>query len=284
MILIIISLILVIVSAALLGVDVEEGELNFRPRMLFSLLFLGINLFGCFSTVKTGEIGIKTRFGKITNTYLSEGINFKLPFEKIETVNIKVQKYENEETLETSTKDMQIVTGIKVVVNFQVEGGQAVELYRNVGSNYKETVLEPSIQETIKSIISKYTAEELVTKRSDVAIDIQNTLNDRTHKYGINIVSININNFDFSKTYNESIERKAVAEQNALTAQQELETTKAEAEKKKIEAQAEADANKIKEKSLTDKIIQQQFIEKWNGELPKVTNGNNIFDISSLLK
>jgi len=284
MILIIISLILVIVSAALLGVDVEEGELNFRPRMLFSLLFLGINLFGCFSTVKTGEIGIKTRFGKITNTYLSEGINFKLPFEKIETVNIKVQKYENEETLETSTKDMQIVTGIKVVVNFQVEGGQAVELYRNVGSNYKETVLEPSIQETIKSIISKYTAEELVTKRSDVAIDIQNTLNDRTHKNGINIVSININNFDFSKTYNESIERKAVAEQNALTAQQELETTKAEAEKKKIEAQAEADANKIKEKSLTDKIIQQQFIEKWNGELPKVTNGNNIFDISSLLK
>ncbi len=284
MILIIISLILVIVSAALLGVDVEEGELNFRPRMLFSLLFLGINLFGCFSTVKTGEIGIKTRFGKITNTYLSEGINFKLPFEKIETVNIKVQKYENEETLETSTKDMQIVTGIKVVVNFQVEGGQAVELYRNVGSNYKETVLEPSIQETIKSIISKYTAEELVTKRSDVAIDIQNTLNDRTHKYGINIVSININNFDFSKTYNESIERKAVAEQNALTAQQELETTKAEAEKKKIEAQAEADSNKIKEKSLTDKIIQQQFIEKWNGELPKVTNGNNIFDISSLLK
>lgn len=284
MILIIISLILVIVSAAFLGVDVEEGELNFRPRMLFSLLFLGINLFGCFATVKTGEIGIKTRFGKITNTYLSEGVNFKLPFEKIETVDIKVQKYENEEALETSTKDMQIVTGIKVVVNFQVEGGQAVELYRNVGSNYKETVLEPSIQETIKSVMSKYTAEELVTKRSDVAIDIQNTLNGRTSKYGINIVSININNFDFSKAYNESIERKAVAEQNALTAQQELETTKVEAEKKKIEAQAEADANKIKEKSLTDKIIQQQFIEKWNGELPKVTNGNNIFDISNLLK
>ena len=174
---------------------------------------------------------------------------------------------------------MQIVTGIKVVVNFQVNGEQAVELYRNVGSNYKETVLEPSIQETIKSVMSKYTAEELVTKRSEVATDIQETLNSRTIDYGISIVSINLNNFDFSQAYNESIERKAVAEQNALTAQQELQTTKAEAEKKRIEAQGEADANKIKEKSLTKEIIQQQFIEKWDGKLPTNYAGDDVLSI-----
>ena len=75
------------------------------------------------------------------------------------------------------------------------------------------------------------------------------------------------------------------AEQDALTAKQKLETTKVEAEKKKIEAQAEAEANKIKEKSLTDKIIQQQFIEKWNGELPKVTTNDNLMiDVNSMLK
>ncbi len=277
---VIIGLFLSLVVIGVLGFDFEGDEgWKVRPRMLFGLLPLLIILVGCFSTVKTGEIGIKTRFGKITDTYLSEGVNFKLPFENIETVNIKVQKYENEVPLETSTKDMQIVTGIKVVVNFQVNGEQAVELYRNVGSNYKETVLEPSIQETIKSVMSKYTAEELVTKRSEVATDIQETLNSRTIDYGISIVSINLNNFDFSQAYNESIERKAVAEQNALTAQQELQTTKAEAEKKRIEAQGEADANKIKEKSLTKEIIQQQFIEKWDGKLPTNYAGDDVLSI-----
>ena len=245
------------------------------------LIILG----GCFSVVKTGEVGIKTRFGKITNTYLKEGINFKAPYEMIEKVNIKVQKYENEDDLETSTKDMQIVNSIKVAINYQIDGEKAPELYRQVGNGYKETILEPAIQETIKGVISKYTAEELITKRSDVALDMQDSLKEKLDSYGIKILAISIKNFDFSEEYNASIERKAVAEQDALTAKQKLETTKVEAEKKKIEAQAEADANKIKEKSLTDKIIQQQFIEKWNGELPKVTTNDSLMiDVNSILK
>lgn len=239
----------------------------------------------CFEVIKTGEVGIKIRFGKITDTYLQEGINFKFPFEQIEAVNIKVQKYENDSLLETSTKDMQIVNSIKVAVNYQVDAEKAVELYRQVGNGYTTTVLEPAIQEAIKSAISKYTAEELITKRSEVSTDIQQELIGRVEQYGIKILSISIKNFDFSDEYNASIERKAVAEQDALTAKQKLETTKVEAEKKRIEAQAEADANKIKENSLTDKILKQQFIEKWNGELPKVSGSDNLMiDIDSILK
>lgn len=288
MLLIFISLILVIISMIVLGITKNNrGQtiIKFRGRCLFSLLWLLIILIGCFSIVKTGEVGIKTRFGKITNTYLKEGINFKAPYETIEKVNIKVQKYETEDDLETSTKDMQIVNSIKVAINYQIDGEKAPELYRQVGNGYKETVLEPAIQETIKGVISKYTAEELITKRSDVALDMQSGLKDKLDSYGIKILAISIKNFDFSEEYNESIERKAVAEQDALTAKQKLETTKVEAEKKKIEAQAEAEANKIKEKSLTDKIIQQQFIEKWNGELPKVTTNDRLMiDVNSMLK
>ncbi len=280
MILIIISLIFTILTAIVFYIREEEINL----KMLFSLGWLLIILFGCFSSVKTGEIGIKTKFGKVIDTDMSEGIHFKAPYEKIVKMNIKVQKYENKDLLSTSTKDMQIVNNIKAVVNFQVNGKSALELYKKVGTNYKEVILEPAIQETIKAVISKYTSEELVTKRSEIALDIERTLNNKVKKYGIDISSVSINNFDFSESYNDAIEKKAVAEQEAETSKNQLEKAKIDAEKKKVEAQAEAEANKIKENTLTDKILQQQFIEKWNGELPKVTSSENIFDISSLIK
>lgn len=289
MILIIISIILTIITIGILGLNLEderEKDLEFRPRprMLFGLIWLLLILFGCFKSVKTGEIGIKTRFGKITNTYLNEGINFKLPYEKIEKVNIKVQKYENEELLSTSTKDMQIVTNIEVSINYQIQSDKAVDLYRKVGTKYKETILEPAIQETVKGVISKYNSEELVTKRSEVSLDINETLNKKLNGYGINSVSVAINNFDFSKSYNEAIEKKAVAEQEVQTSKNQLEKAKIDAQTKKIKAQGEADANKIKEKTLTKEIIQQQFIEKWNGQLPVVSSDNNILDVSKFVK
>lgn len=279
------SILLIIITFFIVGYNRRAKEFQFQKKCLLSFFWILLIIPSCFEVIKTGEVGIKIRFGKITDTYLQEGINFKFPFEQIEAVNIKVQKYENDSLLETSTKDMQIVNSIKVAVNYQVDAEKAVELYRQVGNGYTTTVLEPAIQESIKSAISKYTAEELITKRSEVSTDIQQELIGRVEQYGIKILSISIKNFDFSDEYNASIERKAVAEQDALTAKQKLETTKVEAEKKRIEAQAEADANKIKENSLTDKILKQQFIEKWNGELPKVSGSDNLMiDIDSILK
>ncbi len=284
MILIIVSLILVAITVGILGFDLEFEEWKIRPRMLFGLCWLLIILFGCFSTIKTGEIGVKTRFGKIVGMTKSEGFIFKSPFEKITKINIKVQKYENKDALTTSTKDMQIVNNIKVSINYQIEGTKALNLYKKVGKDYKNTILEPAIQETIKSVISKYTSEELVTKRSDISLDISNTLNNRINSYGINSVSVAINNFDFSKSYNQAIEQKAVAEQNVLKAQQELEKEKIEAEKKLVKAEAEQAANQLKQQTLTDNIIKEKFIEKWNGELPKASGSDSILNIDSLLK
>ena len=284
MILIIVSLILVILTFLIICMDFKKDKFQFKPIALTSLLWLLLILFGCFSIVKTGEVGIKTRFGKIVGSTTSEGIVFKSPLDKINIINIKIQKYENRGGLATSTKDMQIVNNIKVVVNYQVDGKKAVDLYKTVGINYKDTILDPAIQETIKSVISQYTAEELVTKRSEVSVDINETLNEKINNYGIKSVSVAINNFDFSEEYNKAIENKAVAEQEVETSKNQLEKAKVDAETKKVIAQGEADANKIKEKTLTDNIIKQQFIEKWNGELPKVASGNNMIDISGLLK
>ena len=263
----------------------EYEDLRVGRIIIISIinLILLITVFSCFEIIKTGEVGIKTKFGKIVGKTTNEGIIFKSPIESIKKINIKVQKYENKDTLDTSTKDMQIVNNIKVSINYQIDGTKAVDLYKRVGTNYKETILDPAIQETIKGVISKYTAEELVTKRSEISLDINNTLNEKIKNYGINSVSVAINNFDFSEAYNQAIEQKAVAEQNVLTAQQELEKAKVESEKKIVEAEATNKANELLKQNVTYEVLMKQFIEKWNGELPKVMGNGNLFDISNLL-
>lgn len=283
MLLIIISIVLVLITAGFLGMSPDlTDNWSFRPRMLFSLCWLLLILFGCFSTIRTGEIGIKTRFGKIIGTTSNEGIVFKSPLDKVTKIDIKVQKYENEAALSTSTKDMQIVNNIKVSINYRIDGTKAVDLYKKVGVNYNKTILEPAIQETIKAIISKYTAEELVTKRSEISLDINNTLNERINDYGINSTAVAINNFDFSEAYNQAIEQKAVSEQNVLTAKQELEKARVESEKKIVEAEATNKANELLKQNVTDEVLMKQFIEKWDGKLPATYAGDDILGMFNL--
>lgn len=295
MVLLITVILLTIITTALLGLDIklnkdcddiENVTYKIRPRMLFGLLWIILLLFGSFTIVNSGEIGLKVRFGKITNTPISEGINWKIPgIEKIVKVNVKVRKYENETALSTSSKDLQIINNIVINVNYQIDNTKAVSLYKNVGNNYEDVVITPAIQESVRSIISQYTAEELVTKRSEIANAINDNLNQKLNSYGINVLSTAIKNFDFSAEYNAAIEKKAVAEQNVLTAQQELEKTKIDAEAKKVKAQGDADANMVLEKTLTRDVLLQQFIEKWDGKLSTVSgNENGFINISDFIK
>ena len=245
----------------------------------FILLVL---VFGGIRTINSGQVGIKTRFGKVIGTQMDEGINFKIPFiEQIIKINIRVQKTEIEAS--SASKDLQDVN-MKLAVNYRVNGKQATELYKNVGTKYDEVVLQPAIQESIKAVTSHYTAEELITNRSEVSKECMETLQNKISKYGLSIDNFNITNFNFSEEFNKAIEEKQVAEQKVLTAKQELEKEKIEAEKKIVKAEAEKRANELKQQTLTDNIIKEKFIEKWNGELPKVTSGNSIFNISDLIK
>ena len=234
-----------------------------------------------FRTINSGEVGIRVRFGKVVSKHLNEGVNFKLPLiEQIVKMNIRVQKIEVETN--SSSKDLQTVD-MSLAVNYNIDSKKAVSLYKTVGTGYKDVVLEPAIEESIKAVTSKYTAEELITNRSDVSEKCKNELNKKVKKYGIEVKDFNITNFEFSEEFEKAIEEKQVAEQKVLTAKQELEKEKINAEKKIVEAQAEKEANDLKQYSLTDNIIKEKFIEKWNGKLPKVTGSSNIFDISSLM-
>ena len=243
-------------------------------------IFIIITIFASITTVKSGEVGLKVRFGKIVNTSLNEGINFKVPYiEKIVKVNIKVQKVEVKTS--SASKDLQDVS-MTLAVNYRVDGMKATELYRNVGNKYDEVVLQPAIQESVKAVTSQYTAEELITNRSEVSQKCMETLQNKVEKYGLTIDNFNITNFNFSNEFNKAIEEKQVAEQKVLTAKQELEKSKVEAEKKIVEAEATKKANELLKQTITDEVIAKQFIEKWNGQLPTTYAGGDILKMFNI--
>jgi len=250
--------------------DKEVEKLSAIGIIVIIILSL---FFGSFRTIKSGEVGLRIRFGKIVDSTLKEGVNFKIPFvEKIQKVNIKVQK--SEETVESSTKDMQIIN-TTVAVNYRIEINKASNLYRTVGNQYEDTILQPAIKESIKTAIAKYNAEEITTKRNEVSKDCLNAIQEKIEKYGIVIEDFNLTNFSFSAEYTKAIEDKQVAEQK-------LEKAKLEAEQKVIEAEATRKANELLNQTITEKTLSEKFIEKWDGKLPQTYAGNDVLKMFNL--
>ena len=234
------------------------------------LLFIIVTVLCSFQTIQSGEVGLRVRFGKIIDSNLKEGFNLKIPYvEDIVKVNIKVQKVE----LETSSasRDLQDID-TRIAVNYRVEADKASSLYKTVGNSYEKTVLEPVIEESVKSVISKYTAEETITKRPEVSRECLEVLSEKVEKYGIIIDNFNIINLSFSDEYSKAIEEKQVAEQRLATA-------RLESEAKLVEAEATKKANDLLKQSLTPELIEKEFISKWDGKLPETYAGNDILGI-----
>lgn len=233
------------------------------------------------STVPTGHVGIKVRFGAVQNNYITEGLNFKLPIiESIKKMDCRTQRVDIDG--EAASKDLQTVSTL-IAVNYRVNQEKAFTLYKTVGMSYESILIRPAVQEAMKTSLAQYTAEELITKRTEVAHVLQTALVEKLETKGVVIESISIINLDFSQAYNNAIEAKQVAEQEAKKAEQELEKAKIEAEKKIVEAQAEAEALKVQKQEITTDLLdlrrienEAKWIEKWNGQLPTTILGDAI--------
>jgi len=247
-------------------------------------IFVLIILMNCITTVPTGYVGVKTRFGQVQNTTVQEGLNFKLPFiEKIVKIDCRTQKYENKDAFESSTKDMQVVKDIYVAVNYSVNKSIANKLYQEIGKDYDDILIKPAIEGSTKLAFSQFNSEELIVNRNKTEEIIKNTLIEKLQDKGISIINTSIKNFDFSEEYNNAIEKKATAQQQAETAKAELEKAKIENEKKIENAKAEAEVMRQQNQETTNKTlelkkleVQQKLIEKWNGQLPSTSLGDNI--------
>lgn len=248
-----------------------------------------------FTVVPAGNTGVVLTMGKVSETTMSEGLNFKVPFvQSVEAMSNKIQVYEANAS--AVSKDLQTVSST-IAVNYKLVSDKSDDMYKNVGLDYQTILITPVVQECMKSATAKYTAEQLITERQAVGEEIKTALDSKLNDYGIYIEKFNIVNFDFSAEFNNAIEAKQVAEQNLLKTKTEQEQAlviaDTEAEKKVIsakasaeailaEAKAQADANKLLEESLSSKVIAYEQIQKWNGVMPKVTgsDGGLLIDVN----
>ena len=232
------------------------------------------------SIVPAGCTGVVTTFGKVSDTALNEGLHLKVPFaQRVTTVSNKIQVYQAD--ADAVSKDLQTVNST-IAVNFRIKSASSASIFKNIGSDYENVILMPTVQECMKSVCAKYTAEQLITDRAQVGEEIKAQLVSKVDEYGIEIEKFNIVNFDFSSEFNEAIEAKQVAEQNLLKTKTEQEQAKkkviaadAEATSIKTKAEAQAEANKTISESLSNELIKYQTIDKWDGVLPKVANDAN---------
>lgn len=233
-----------------------------------------IILVASITTVPTGYVGVKTRFGQVQDDVIQEGFNLKAPFiESIVKIDCRTQKYEI--ATEASSKDLQKISNLKVVVNYNVDKNNANNLYKEVGKDYQTVLIEPAILESIKQGISQYTAEETITKRSEVADVIINLLKNKLENKGVTVTALNITDLSFSEEFDTAVEQKQIVEQETQKAQYELEKAKVENEKKIENAKADAEVMRQQNEQITDNYLrlkeienEQKAIEKWNGQLP----------------
>lgn len=256
----------------------EEDKKILSVVKKIALSLLAIIIIACsLGIVKAGYRGVKTRFGAVVST-VNEGLYIKLPFiEKVKKMDVRVQKDEVEAS--AASKDLQTVSS-KLAINYSLSPDYASTIYKSVGVEYKSRLIDPAVQESVKAVTAKYTAEELITKREIVRDEIKTVLSEKMKNYGLIIDNVNIINFDFSQSFNAAIEAKVTAEQSALAAKNKLEQIKFEAEQRVTTAKGEAEAIKIQAQAIQNQggaeYVNLKWVEKWNGVLPSTVMGDTV--------
>jgi regulator of protease activity HflC (stomatin/prohibitin superfamily) len=257
--------------------DSEGKQKNFPLGLVFLVLLIIVMIFNLpIVTIKAGHRGVVTRFGAVTGAIKGEGMSFKIPFvEKVTEMNVQVNI--KSVSLSAASQDTQQVTS-KISVNYHIDPTKVTDVYQRIGVDYVAKILDPSIAESLKNATAKFTAVEAITKRDEMSNLFKTNLLSKVNGSGIIIDAVNVEDVDFSESFNKAIEEKVTAEQNALAAKNKLEQVKYESEQRVTQAKGEAEAIKIQAEAITSQggsdYVQLQAIKKWNGDVPTYMMGN----------
>ena len=237
---------------------------------------------GALGTVRAGQRGVLLRFQAPTGAIKEEGLYYKIPFvEQIVLMSTQIQKYAAPAS--SSSKDLQVVT-TEVTLNYQLNAGSVVKIYTDMRQDYESRIIQPYIQEAVKSTTANYDAEELITERPKVKDELQNLMAERLKPLGIGVVQLSITDFQFSPAFQDSIEAKVRAVQQALEAENALKRVEFEAQQEITKARAEAEGLRLQKQQITAQLlelrqieVQRSAVEKWNGVMPGVvTSGGPV--------
>jgi regulator of protease activity HflC (stomatin/prohibitin superfamily) len=269
-------------------------QVNLTPwawatRVLAIIMIVFGLLFSSIVIVPAGYRGVLLRFGAVRGTLL-EGISLILPYmNSVQLVEVRTQKESSEAS--AASKDLQIVT-TSLALNFHIDPSRVGDLYKNIGSDYKGRIIDPAVQESIKMVTARYTAEELIKNRAAVKAEVELDITRRLRVYNILVEpsGLSITNFNFSNEFNAAIEAKQVAQQDAEKQKYVLQMADLERQTQITRAKGASEAARLNAQALQaqggSKVLAREWIEKWDGHVPTVSGSGNgiIIDINSLLR
>lgn len=238
--------------------------------MVFILAFI----FRPFTIVNAGERGVVMQFGKVQDRVLDEGIHPIMPvITSVRKLNVRVAK--NSFKADAASRDLQKVT-TELAVNWHIDPTRINKVFQKVGDNEQIVlgIMTAAVSEVLKAATAKKTAEEIITKRTELKQEIDNDLKTRLAAYGVIVDDVSLVDFAFSPEFSRAIEAKQIAEQEAKQAEFIAKRATQEAQADINRAKGQAEAQKLLRLTLTPELLQKQAIEKWDGHFPTVMGGN----------
>ena len=247
----------------------------FVKRISYIILWIigFILFFWSFFIVNSKQVWLISRFGSIKSQTYSAGLHFKIPLVD-SAIIYTTQNIKSSIKTQGASKDLQNVDA-SLAINYAINPLKVKQVYTTLWSliEVEDKVIEPAVHETLKSVVSMFNAEELISKRSEVSKKIQEQLQKKIEKYGVKMMDANIINFQFSSSFAEAIEKKVTVEQEALSEKNKLEKVKYEAEQKIVAAKAEAEQIRIQAEAIQKQggkdYVKLKFIEKRDGKMPQ---------------
>jgi prohibitin 1 len=237
------------------------------PKVALPVIIIFIVLIVLFSksaiTVDSGEAGVlyKTFDGGVVTDQppLGEGFHIVAPWNKVFVYEVRQQEiFENMQVLSSNGLEIKL----EASAWFQPDYANLGKLHQEKGQSYVSRVLQPAIRSAARSVVGRYTPEQLYSSKRDA---IQDEIFEETKlivgKQYVQLNEILVRDVTLPNTIKDAIERKLKQEQESLEYEFRLVTADKEAQKQRIEAQGKADANRILSASLTDKILQDKGIE-----------------------
>lgn len=253
-----------------------SGTIAVVLAIVSALLFIFVPF--SFHTVDTGEIAVVKRLGE-AKYERTAGTHFDWWF--MNSYQVYDAKVQNVEIATAAYSSDAQTMDIAMTMQYQIMSDKATEIAKQYGSlEALQGRIQAIATEKVKAVLSSHKAMDIIADRSAMSPAVEEAVRNAIGEdYYVNIVAVVLTNIDFSDAFETAVEEKMIAEQKQLKAEYENQTKVAQAEAdakaKLVAAEAEAKANELLEKSLTDKILQEMYLEKWDGKLPEVVAGDD---------
>ena len=250
--------------------------LSSATAIIVGLFILFLIVFQPMTIVGVGERGVKVTLGQTSPVALEEGVHFVMPFvSTVKKMNVKTVK-SNIATMAQS-KDIQQAR-IVYVVNYNLQPENAPKMWRTVGRDYVSVIVMPTVEGIVKDTIGKWNAQDIVANREKVASEVLFKLNEKLGPKYINVSDFQITEIQYSQAFEQAIESKVTAEQEALKAKNKTVQVQEEARQKIIASEAEAKSMAIRAQALTQNknLVEYEAVQKWDGKLPQYMMGNSV--------